>query len=632
MAINWRLRESVFRLLAAVYAELGEAAVSPFSDYEACPLAELIDAQFKGRYANIAKFYGDDATYDAVKSFFAKEISRAAEDLSFQNPGVQRSKRPVPQKPSSSKSSRRTMHLDFNDQDISFVSEREVEAHSRHALQRPPKRPRLYESPQPVVEVEEEENSLPESQVLPELSPDVVPNGVHLGFRSVNEHPSSPQPQIDGLDPRHQRDLQHEFLIPLAPRELTSNSTDPSYIPSASPPLPEPTRTRAAPKKRPYHEIPEYDLEYQTMSSSSHNGSQLTQEPGSFGYVSNAGFFRCALCFSQLSSQDALDKHEALSKLHLRNLQNPAIVSKGRAKLAQVTALPYQSSASPAAFRPLKLAGFGERGEPSITNGGFAHSGPSRTDTSDNQHQIPPRRPENRANSSRAIDTIEVLPRTASAPPSHVNLRPSNNGTFHVSDIDPEGEEERITAKGKQRASPYPHAATRSYPAVSTNSTSTQAAAPVSEEQFKRPDRVDLKDSAPNGDRANGDDNTNRAAPTKPHNAKPPSRLRPLEVAEILRLTGIRLAEKYISEHPDLIAQTMGRVQREFTAASASATRSVGPSMDTDMEAVSRRKMEGDMDSGRNGHVGERASRVAENGGRPRNGGMGVDVDVVVLD
>lgn len=29
MAINWKSRENVFRLLAAVYAELGEAGVSP---------------------------------------------------------------------------------------------------------------------------------------------------------------------------------------------------------------------------------------------------------------------------------------------------------------------------------------------------------------------------------------------------------------------------------------------------------------------------------------------------------------------------------------------------------------------------------------------------------------------------
>ncbi|KAK5047159.1 hypothetical protein LTR84_007102 [Exophiala bonariae] len=604
MAINWRLRESVFRLLAAVYAELGEAAVSSSEKHELCPLAELINAQFKGRYASIAKFFGDDATYDAVKSFFAKEIAKAADDLGRQNPGAQRTQRPVAQKSSSSRQSRRTMHLDFNDQDISFVSEREVEAHSRHALQRPPKRPRLYESPLPV---EHEESSLPESQVLPQLSPDGLPNGANHGFRAVNGQPPSPLLQMNGHATREARDpsIQHEFPIPPGPRELTSDSTDPSYIPSPSPPLQKPTRSKAAPRKRPYKEVPEYDLEYQTVSSSSQTGSRHTQEPGSFGYVSNAGFFRCALCFSQLSSQDALDKHEALSKLHLRNLQNPEIVSKGRAKLAQVIALPYQSSASPGAFRPLRVGGFGERGEPS-TNGHFADSVPTRSDVTKNLYQ-PQRRQENMANSSRAIDTIEVHPRTASAPPSHISLSTSHYTASRAPDMEPV--EETSIGKGKQRASPYPAAAIQTYQTAPTRPTSqAPGPAPINEEPFKRPNGMN---DPPN----ETDTNAGRAEPTKPRNTKPPSRLRPLEVAEILRLTGIRLAEKYISEHPDLIAQTMGRVQREFTAASASATASVGPSS-VEMQPPAR----------------VRQKDVEMAGSRVRNGGRDVDVDVVVLD
>lgn len=595
MAINWRLRESVFRLLAAVYAELGEAAVSPYERHEACPLAELINAQFKGRYASIAKFYGDDATYDAVKSFFAKEIAKAAEDLGRQNPGAQRTQRTMPQKSSSSRQSRRTMHLDFNDQDISFVSEREVEAHSRHALQRPPKRPRLYQSPFPV---EDEGDTSTESQALPEFSPEGLPNGGNQGFRAVIGQPPSPPPQLNGHGSRDPREfsIQQEYRIPPAPRELTSASTDPSYIPSPSPPAQEPTRRRAPPKKRTYKEVSEYDLEYQTISSSPQSGSRRTQEPTSFGYVSNAGFFRCALCFSQLSSQDALDKHEALSKLHQRNLQDPAIVSKGRAKLAQVTALPQQSSASPAAFGPLGLGAFSERGEPS-TNGHLAHNDPSRPDVSYMLNQ-PLRRQEILANSSRAIDTIEVHPRTASAP--QISLAMAGNGNFHASTMEPV--EEMVVGKGKQRGSPYPDAATQTYILAPANPV-LQAPTPVDETQLKRPNAVD---SAPN----EADDNPSRTAPTKPHNMKPPSRLRPLEVAEILRLTGIRLAEKYISEHPDLIAQTMSRVQREFTAASASTTASVGPSGNTKPTRGS--------------------AKVVDTGPAVKNGSR--DVDVVILD
>lgn len=606
MAINWKLRESVFRLLAAVYAELGEAAVSSPTDHEVCPLAELINAQFKGRYASIAKFYGNDVTYDAVKSFFAKEISRAAEDLQCQNPGHQRLNRPVPQKSSLSRSSRRTLHLDFNEQDISFVSEREVEVHSRHALQRPPKRPRVYESPQSHVE----EERLVESQEPPEPPRDQVTNGTPSGFQSVNRRLPSPQLQTNGNHPLDERNIsfQHDFLAPVAPRELTSNSTNPSYIPSPSPTMLPPTRTRAAPKKRPYKEVPEFDLEYHTISSSSQTGSQSTQEPESFGYVTNAGLFRCALCFSQLSSQEALDKHEVLSKIHQRNLQNPAIVSKGRAKLAQVTALPYQSSASPAAFRPLRLGGFGERDEPLI-NGHAAQSALSLMSRSTDQHQLPQYQ-DNTANSSRTMDTIEVLPRTASSPASPINLSGDSNDTFRASDIEPEVE--NVIDKGKRRASPYPAAAVQSYQAAPINP--TLQAPPVTEDQSIRSDQANSAQP----------DNMNRITTNKPQNTKPPSRLRPLEVAEILRLTGIRLAEKYIADHPELIAQTMGRVQREFTAASTSANGSVGP-----INGEPAGRSEQDMELKRRGQVNDGAGRRPENN-RPRNTAM--EVEVVVLD
>ncbi|KEF53549.1 uncharacterized protein A1O9_10524 [Exophiala aquamarina CBS 119918] len=609
MAINWKLRESVFRLLAAVYAELGEAAVSAPEGHDACPLAELIDAQFKGRYSSIAKFYGNDATYDAVKSFFAKEISRAAEDLHRQNPGTQPTNRPLAQKSSASRSSWRTMHLDFNEQDISFVSEREVEVHSRHALQRPPKRPRISEYPQPhVEELGEQEGQPAEFHSAPEFSPLPMTNGVHNGFQAVNERYTSPQAQTNENHNSNVRNqsVQRERRMPTAPRELTSNSTDPSYVPSPSPIFATPKRTGAAPKKRPYKEIPGCNLGYQTVSSSSQPASDLTQEPESFGYVSNAGLFRCALCFSQLPTQDALDRHEARSQLHLRNLQNPAIVSKGRAKLGQVAALPHQSSDGPTASRPLKLGGFGDRG------GRHINIGPSLIrGFTDQDH--PPHRRENMANSSRAMDTIEALPRTSRSPPLQIDTAAEGNDTAQPSEFEPEVE--NMVDKGKRRASPYPTSAAQSYQTAPLNATS-QAAHPLNEDESIRPNLAN----------ADQNDTTNTATNAKPRATKPPSRLRPLEVAEILRLTGIRLAEKYIAEHPDLIAQTMGRVQREFTAASASVNASVGS---VSVEPTIKGARDGKVDINRCEQVNDYAGRRGERA-RPRNTAM--DVDVVILD
>jgi hypothetical protein len=63
MAINWKLRETVLRLLAAVYAEFGEEGVSVAPAYLYWSRA-LIERQFKGRYGRIAQLFGPDAAYE----------------------------------------------------------------------------------------------------------------------------------------------------------------------------------------------------------------------------------------------------------------------------------------------------------------------------------------------------------------------------------------------------------------------------------------------------------------------------------------------------------------------------------------------------------------------------------------
>ena len=39
----------------------------------------------KGHYGRIAKLFGEDATYDAVKSFFAKDVVKLADELKAKN-------------------------------------------------------------------------------------------------------------------------------------------------------------------------------------------------------------------------------------------------------------------------------------------------------------------------------------------------------------------------------------------------------------------------------------------------------------------------------------------------------------------------------------------------------------------
>jgi hypothetical protein len=73
----------------------------------------------------------------------------------------------------------------------------------------------------------------------------------------------------------------------------------------------------------------------------------------SFGYVTSHGQYRCALCLSELPSQETLDRHERISKEHFRNLNSAHTVAKGREKLAQVTMLP-QAGLCPKPAVPLQ--------------------------------------------------------------------------------------------------------------------------------------------------------------------------------------------------------------------------------------------------------------------------------------
>lgn len=80
-------------------------------------------------------------------------------------------------------------------------------------------------------------------------------------------------------------------------------------------------------RKRPYSNIEEPD-----------------NVPLSFGYVTNQGKHRCALCITELPSADILRKHESLSGLHLTNLKDPEAVSRGYATLAECNNLSDKAS------------------------------------------------------------------------------------------------------------------------------------------------------------------------------------------------------------------------------------------------------------------------------------------------
>ncbi|ETI24141.1 hypothetical protein G647_03510 [Cladophialophora carrionii CBS 160.54] len=285
MAINWRLRSTVFQLLAAVYAELGEQG-------------------FKGRYVSIAQYFGPEASYDAIKSFFAKEVSKAADQLKAQNPSHHGSGRGVPSRCPAGPS-RRPPHLYFDDEDISILTQREfeaVEARVGHSLRGPAKRPRVIKA-----------------SPRPSEGPKVIYAATVVDAPQNERRPSQAA--------RHQPEVTKPSHIGtvLSPSAVQSDTSQP------------PPEDRGPSRKRRLSELrdsmqPEFD-----ESSRCKTPPQFE----SFGYVTSHGQYRCALCLSQLPSQEALERHERISQEHLRGLNNAQKVAKGREKLAQVAMPPH---------------------------------------------------------------------------------------------------------------------------------------------------------------------------------------------------------------------------------------------------------------------------------------------------
>ena len=129
---------------------------------------------------------------------------------------------------------------------------------------------------------------------------------------------------------------------------------NPSHLPSATPgPSSRTARPQthafegASPRKQSPRRKRPYSAAFQEPAD---NGMAP-----SFGYVTNQGKHRCALCTTELPSAEVLRKHESMSKLHFTNLKDPVVVSRGCVTLAQVTSL--AESAPRLRHRPLNIGG-----------------------------------------------------------------------------------------------------------------------------------------------------------------------------------------------------------------------------------------------------------------------------------
>jgi len=469
--------------------------------------------QFKGRYGKLAKWYGPDATYDAVKSFFAKEIARAAEELRAQNPDHQGGGEAIPEG-QSSRPSRRPLHLD--DEDISIMSERDMGATFNHPLQAPAKRRRVFGSSQPPTAREQ----LAHSATVPDR-----PTAEPLQNGQIVAQPT--HTRVDIIPPVLQGSSSH--------LEPSSSSANPIYIASEG----------ASQRPAPLSQRPSTTIQALIDSGgaqSPHLNGPPTSKPESFGYVTDQGEYRCALCFIQVISQEALDKHESKSKLHLRNLKDAFLVSKGRAKLAQVTTVPnLRPRESPLpAFRPLEPGDFGERGGVGTNGNTLQGSTLMNGNVTHNEH-------------TQDDSTVDMI--ILSSPPSSSSLHIGRNAN-NASTVPPPGDG-LGGDKGKRRACPPPvtlpapqrHPYPRPEPHTDTQSHPDSNA------------QTEIGTSTiPNGPQIS-ELKSNRTQACTP------------EPTGILRSTWVRLA-RYIENHPELIAQLMGAAQCEAAAAAAVAAAS----------------------------------------------------------
>ncbi|KIX08929.1 uncharacterized protein Z518_00007 [Rhinocladiella mackenziei CBS 650.93] len=481
MAINWKLRETVFQLLAAVYAELGEEA-------------------FKGRYMSIARYFGPDATYDSIKSFFAKEVSKGAAQLKAQNPEHHGSGKGIPHREPAGPS--RPPLLYFNDEDISIVTEREAKTHPAHSLRAPAKRPRVIAASQ-----------------MSSADEDVIYCATI----------SNKQPAVT-----------HDTGSSLAQSTETQDPTNSTAVPDP-PPNPGPSSYVTAPSqnshevsekgnnrsKRPYSTI---DESMNTCNAQSlQQGSDGTPKPESFGYVTNQGQYRCALCLSQLPNQEDLERHESMSKEHLHNLRNAIKVSKGRAKLAQVTTVPrvgqHHSTSVPS--QPLRL-GSVENRDQVFLNGETSEFKAQRD--SINHSQLP-NYDHNRQKSP--MDTIDVRGGTPNSSPV-----PVERGLESTAPV-PHSEMSESFHKGKDRALSLPSEPSHNYPRPCPElSTVIQSRPTTAQTEIGTLTSPDVKQ------------------PSSKTNCEP--KFSPAELAEIMRST-------------EMMIQLMGCMQREAASLANSA-------------------------------------------------------------
>jgi hypothetical protein len=199
---------------------------------------------------------------------------------------------------------------------VVIVTRREFDAHCGDGLDQPAKRPRMatrsqVSSPKDEIPTCTTMSDIPTAGLAHDTQSDTSPESVQESVQQTRRASALTRPAIH--------------------LEVGEPSTAQSPRSVAAP-----ESGGSGSNKRPYNTLNEpIDVRHSRSSSLNLSTSSL---PKSFGYVTNLGRHRCALCLRELESEEALSLHQKYSKVHLLNLNNPMKVSHGRDKLAQVTA------------------------------------------------------------------------------------------------------------------------------------------------------------------------------------------------------------------------------------------------------------------------------------------------------
>ncbi|OAG45142.1 hypothetical protein AYO21_00490 [Fonsecaea monophora] len=270
----WDFRDSLFRALAAAYAALGEDL-------------------FRRELTSIAAYYGEGATFSEIEDLFTKHVPAEAELLKTELASRRSGGRETP--PKGPAQSRRPPLLNFDDEDLSVLSPREVDvlkARSKSSIQESAKRLQII-------------------------------NG------SARISPVGDVPTIGAMAPPIATTSRAAAdVIQTGPWNIYDTGIQ-SRLSQAS---------IAQTRKRRFSEVHD-SVELQAADDRRPRAPPRSE---SFGYVTRNGEYRCALCQRQLPNENDLKLHEQISREHTRSLKDQRKVTLGRERLAHLAALSAQ--------------------------------------------------------------------------------------------------------------------------------------------------------------------------------------------------------------------------------------------------------------------------------------------------